>query len=115
MFVVSATTLDLTIHPEENELVAVNVEITLTCVSDEGNPTPDITWSWMNNDQNGQLNAFDNTEANGRYNSKTKTSIYKLTTDRALTGRVYKCSIGSSLVKTFPLNVKCMYIIITIC
>ena len=94
--------------------MAENVEITLTCVSDEGNPTPGLSWSWAKNDQNGQLNAFDNTESNGRYKSKTKTSIYKLTTDRALNGKVYKCSTGSSLAKTFLLNVKCMYIVINV-
>ena len=95
--------------------MAENVEITLTCVSNEGNPTPGITWSWETNDQNGQLNSLNNTESNGRYNSKTKTSVFKFTTGRALNRRVYKCSTGSSLAKTFALNVKCMYILITIC
>ena len=80
-------TLELT--PSHTGLIAENVDITLTCVTDESNPTANIVWT-----SDGEIVNIGITvsEMSGQYKVK-KRSVLTLTTEKSLNGVQYKCHV----------------------
>ena len=85
---VFATTIELT--PSHTGLIAENVDITLTCVTDESNPTADIVW---NRDGEIVSSGISESEVSGQYNVKKRRSVITLTTEKNLNGVQYKCQV----------------------
>jgi hypothetical protein len=86
---VPATLIRLT--SSHSGLIAENVDVTLTCLTDEGNPTPNITW--MENTR--LVTETDIAEIIGNYAAKKIKSWLKITTDRTLNGAKYQCFNGA--------------------
>ena len=88
IFLVNATTIELT--PSHTGLIAENVDITLTCVTDESNPTANIVWSRDGEMVNNEISV---SEVSGQYNVKKRRSVLTLTTEKSLNGVQYKCHV----------------------
>ena len=94
------------LRPSHYGLVAENVVITLTCLTDESNPTADIVWSRDGETVNSGITV---SEVSGQYNVKKRKSILKLTTEKKLNGVQYKCHVDgkSSVSDSVLLEVEC--------
>jgi hypothetical protein len=83
--------------------VAENVDVTLTCITDEGNPTPSITWKQNNT----VIPATVERDINGSYQAKKRESSLKIRTAKPLNGMKYQCFNGSLQSQEYILQVKC--------
>ena len=88
IFSVNATTVELT--PSHTGLIAENVDITLTCVTDESNPTAEIVWS---RDGEAVGSGISESEVSGQYNVMKRRSVLTLTIQKSLNGVQYKCHV----------------------
>jgi hypothetical protein len=85
-------------------LVVENLEVTLTCLANEGSPTPRVDWKQNNiviNETQG------NDVDDGNYNAKKRESLLKIKTDRTLNGAKYQCFSGSLESQEYTLQIKC--------
>jgi hypothetical protein len=98
---VPATSIILT--PSHTGLVAENVDVTLSCTTDEGNPTPSVTWK-----KNGVVIAeTSGSDINGNYNAKKRDSLLTIRTNKTLNGVKYQCFNGPLQPQEYILQVKC--------
>ena len=112
--IVKASELTLTGAPPT--LVAEDTEVTVTCTTDEGNPTPAITWhrDWQPVPVDTDLESVTDTETDGtQYNGKVRVSTLKVQADRTLNGVQYGCAVeDTDLEKSFTLRVTCKSVVL---
>ena len=103
---VSVLPTKIELIPSHTGLIAENVDITLTCETDESNPTAEIAWS---RDGETVSSGIDVSEVSGQYNVKKRRSVLTITTHRSLNGLEYKCKVQDqeTLSKSQVLQVKC--------
>jgi hypothetical protein len=101
--VVAANFINLT--SSHTGLVDENVDITLTCETDEGNPTPNITWK-QNNDI---IPETEGNELNGSFHALKWRSLLKIKTAKHINGVKYQCFTGSLPPQEYILQVKSKY------
>ena len=84
--------------------VSEDTQVTLTCTTDEANPTAVVQWT-----KNGaSISATSVTTASGQYQTRKTISTLKVRAQRALNGAVYRCSVkGTNLSEQHPINVRC--------
>ena len=104
LFSVLPTMIELT--PSHTGLIAENVDVTLTCETDESNPTAEILWS---RDSETVSSGITVSEVSGQYNVKKRRSVLTVTTHRSLNGLEYKCEVQDqdTLSDSEVLQVKC--------
>ena len=83
-----------------------NSEVTLTCTTDEANPTANIVWK-----REGQtVTASDVRTVNGEHNAQKRISVLTMTATRSLNLVVFQCSVdGTAIQKQYTLGVECKY------
>jgi hypothetical protein len=90
-------------------LIPENRTFTLTCVTDEGNPTATVIWT-----VNGQSISYGIVSGtiNNNFNALKTTSTLTATSLKAYHKKVYQCKVeGTTIIKEYILQVSCMYII----
>ena len=73
--VVSATSLTMTGAPALGELIDEGSTIAVECITDEGNPTPQVTWTRNGSNLDLETESVQNIEIEGEYNATKKKSI----------------------------------------
>ena len=61
--------------PGVGELIDEGTSIAVECVTDEGNPTPQVTWTRNGSNLDLETESVENIEIDGDYNANKKTSI----------------------------------------
>ena len=71
---VLATSLTMSGTPTVGELIDEGLTISVACVTGEGNPTPQVTWTREGSNLDSATDSVDNLEVAGRYSSPKMTS-----------------------------------------
>ena len=71
---VLANSLTMSGTPTVGELTDEGLTIAVECVTDEGNPTPQVTWTREGSNLDSMTDSVENLEVAGRYNSHKMTS-----------------------------------------
>ena len=74
-FAVAATFLTMSGEPEVGEWVEEGTTVVVECVTEEGNPTPKVTWKRDEANIDPLTESIQNFEVAGRYNSNIKRSV----------------------------------------
>jgi hypothetical protein len=93
----------VTLTASHTGLVAENVNVTQTCITDEGNPTPSVTWK----KDGGVIAETSGSDINGNYNAKKRESSLTIRTSKTLNGMKYQCFTGSLQPQEYIVQVKC--------
>ena len=72
---VAATSLTMSGEPEVGEWVEEGTTVVVECVTDEGNPTPQVTWTRDEANLDPLTESVQNFEVAGRYNSNIRRSV----------------------------------------
>ena len=72
---VAGTSLTMSGKPEVEEWVEEGTTVVVQCVTDEGNPTPQITWTREEANLDPLTESVQNFEVAGRYNSNIRRSV----------------------------------------
>ena len=105
---VSVGATEITLTASHNGLVFEGTTMTLICLTDEGNPTPVITWT--RSGQNPPMSGSTHTVLDGDYNADRRRSVYTISASRSLHNVVYTCTTGShSDTHTLQVKCKCFY------
>ena len=103
MFKVSASRVSMTQSPSGP--VSENTEVTLTCVTDEAEPTADVVWSV---DGNTRSSDSDST-VEGMYNTQKRRSVLTVRVDRTLKKKKVECHVigNTEATDSVILDVRC--------
>ena len=111
-FTVFSTYVTLSSSPPGS--VSENVDITLTCTTDEANPSAEVVWS---RDGVEVIPAFgDVTTESGLYNTQRRVSKLSVRTNKTLNGAVYNCTVaGTDLSRDYLVDITCKYSLTCTC
>ena len=104
IYAVYASTLSLT--PSLLGGISENTQVTLTCSTDEANPTAVVIWT----KDNLPVSASDFNTESGQYSTQKRVSNLTVTATKTLNGAVYKCELeGTNLGEEYTMKVHCKY------
>ena len=88
--------------------VSENMDITLTCITDEANPPAEVVWS---RDGVAVTSAFSEVATeSGLYNAQRRVSNLSVRTNKTLNGAVYNCAVvGTDLSRDYVMDITCKY------
>ena len=102
--IVYATTLSLT--PSRSAGISENTQVTLTCTTDEGNPTAVVVWTR----DNLPVSAGAVSTESGQYSTQKRVSSVTVTATKTLNGAVYRCGVeDANLSEEYTMEVNCKY------
>jgi hypothetical protein len=96
----------LTMTQAHNNPVADGTLVTLTCETDEGNPTPVIQW-YKEGTQQITPNPGDVVNTQGSYSAMKTRSVIRVTVKSTDNNAVYSCSVNNTLKQAYTFNVTC--------
>ena len=106
MLTVAATHIALKSVPS-SAVVDENTEVTLTCTTDEANPTAHIVWK-VGNDV---ITTSVTSTVNGEQHTQKRVSVLKLKATRSLHSVVFKCIVdGTNVQDEYTMEVQCEYL-----
>ena len=88
--------------------VSENVDITLTCSTDEANPPAEVIW--RRDGVTVTAASGDVTTQSGLYNAQRRVSKLSVRPNKTLNGAVYNCAVeGTDLSKEYVVDMTCKY------
>ena len=75
VFVVASSSLTMSGEPEVGKWVEEGTTVLVECVTDEGNPTPEVIWTRDEANIDPLTESVQNFEVAGRYNSNIRRSV----------------------------------------